>query len=124
MPTTIIFPRCYSFGTVDPRTLTTYQNLAVNQTVTTLTDDEDGTPDGIIALNATMSWSAASDAQLVGVTDAGYPVIEDTGFFYILTNQDNLDLGSRHAQLRRTDRDPYPKLPTHISGNACRPIHV
>lgn len=90
MPTTATYSHYYSLGMTNPLTLTHYPNLSANVAVTTLTDDEDGVADGVIALNAAMSWSAASDAQLIGVTDTGNPVIVDTGFYYILTNRGDL----------------------------------
>lgn len=90
MPTTATYSHYYSLGTVDPRTLTDYPNLTANVANTTLTDDEDGGPDGDVALNASMSWSASSNVQLIGVTDAGYPVVVDTGFYYIITDRGDL----------------------------------
>ena len=88
--TTATYSHYYSLGTNDPRAMTEYPFISANVASTTLTDDEDGTPDGMVALNGIMSWSASTNVTLIGVTDAGYPVLEDTGYYYIVTDRGDL----------------------------------
>ncbi len=103
MPFTSTYTHYYSLGGANPTGLTHYPNLSPNITGTTLSDNQDTTDDGSVAIGDTMQWSASSVVTLIGVTDAGYPVIEDTGFYYIITNSGTL----HNTPLVINTVDPY-----------------
>ncbi len=56
---------------------------------TTLSDTEDGTDDGILAIGAELDWSAITSQKVVlaGATTEGYPIVQNdvTGHYFLLT---------------------------------------
>ncbi|CAN0131733.1 unnamed protein product, partial [Chrysoparadoxa australica] len=80
-----------SFGGTDPRGLSTY-TIGAHNVSTTLEDNQDGSDNGVIAPGDAFSWTATGNTSLIGVTDAGYPVLFESGpnYYYILSNNGNL----------------------------------
>lgn len=95
MPFSAVYAKYYGLGSSDPFLRTDYPFTAGNTPSggTFLYDTQDGTDDGTIAIGAEVDWSSAIGTQtLVGVTDAGYPVIFSThsNLYYVLTPDINL----------------------------------
>jgi len=91
MATMATYSHYYSFAGTDPRGLSSY-TVGGNPTSTTLEDDQDLTDDGQIALNDPVSWTATANITIIGVTDAGYPVLFESGvnYYYIAANSGSL----------------------------------
>lgn len=93
MPTTATYSHYYGFGSVNPLTQTVYPVIPATVGPTTLEDDLDLTDEGMIAAGASVSWTAnTSTTDVIGVTDAGYPVlyIAASNSYFVLTNANNL----------------------------------